>query len=751
MLVFGSDKLYKKIKQLINNPTININHQLTVQNIELLPDRDKFKIVVVCLDKKTEFSDYYPILCKIFTNSYFVVLSDTSDIQKVAAYIRLGAYTVVDYKKLDELVSVIENLSDRIINKVSGSTIFNINPLVFKKLLEQVEYIAVQGYDNRGNVVYWNKGSQNLYGYTPKEVKGKNVSDLIIPTHLKTIVVDEIGEITKKNLINPARNITLKHKGGYDVVVTSYYTIIETLPGVKEIFFIDIDQTQEANIQKGVEIEKAYLKSLFESSPLAIVVLNNNDLLIDCNKHFELLFGYSKSEATGKNLTDLIVPNTLKDEGIMITNMVAGGETTYHETVRKNKSGKLIDVSIIGKPVVIDEKQIAVLGIYQDIGTRKESERALTIAKEKAESSDNIKSVFLKNISHEIRTPLNGIMGFASLLTNNDISIGTRKDYNNMLQQSCDRLLKTITNYIDASLLMSNNIVPRFTEVALDRLIFDTHENYYEIVDSKQITFSMSLPENSHAYSLKTDPDLLKKIINHLLDNAIKYTAEGLITLGFDIDNKYLKIFVEDTGIGIPLYETDKLFRPFSRIDDQKTPQYDGSGLSLSVSKNIANLINGEILFDSTFGKGSRFEIVFERKHVSETGKSDPIKSTANISAGNSAILIADDDKISRILLERILTSMTNLPVFQAKNGKEAVQLMAENQNISLVFMDLKMPVMDGYEATRHIKQTKNKIAIVAVTAFTTEQEDIFDDYITKPYSTEQIVLTLKKFGISTP
>ncbi len=734
--------------------TYNVTRVATLPELAELSNKNDFDLVLGYCAENQELIEYARQLCKLVKHTTVIILTSETDIQKIIKCIHVGVHTVVNPNKSNELMDVVSQLFKHPQTNTSLRTGKTINPLVFRKLLEDIDHIAVQGYNSNGNVIYWNKGSEKLYGYSIDEVFGKNVLEIIIPEHFAHTVVSEIIEIMEKNIIPPPRNLTLKRKDGIEVNILSYYTLIENVFGQKEIFFIDIDQSLQVNITENLQTEKAYFESLFESSPLAIVVLDNNDCFIDCNQYFEQLFGYTKAESEGRRINELIVPDEMKDEGESLTSGVAKGQTIYKETIRKNKFGELIDVSIIGKPVFLKGSQISVLGIYQDITVRKESERALLMAKEKAESSDKLKTTFLNNISHEIRTPLNGIMGFANLIIKPNLSDQARLDYYHVLQNSCDRLLKTITNYMDASLLMSNYIAPHLKEVSLGSMIFDIYENYYDKVHGKGLGFSMHLPENSEDFIVKTDPEILRKIMLHLLDNAIKYTDEGRITLGFEFERNHLGLFVEDTGIGIPVEEQAKLFQHFSRIDNTDTPNYDGSGLSLSICKGLAKLLNSDVKVESGKGRGSKFSLVFNIEQVLINYDLSLKISEIRKIIENPVILVADDDQTSLMLLTRILKSKTDAKIIHAKNGREAVQLFQANPEVSCILMDLKMPYLNGYEATKQIKAINPDVPVIAVTAFAMvgDQKAAIDsgcdDYISKPFSIEQIAIILKKFGV---
>ncbi len=231
----------------------------------------------------------------------------------------------------------------------------------------------------------------------------------------------------------------------------------------------------------------------------------------------------------------------------------------------------------------------------------------LLASKEKAEASDRLKTSFLQTISHEIRTPMNGILGFASLLADAELSNSEKQEYIDLMKTSTDRLVNTITDYVNISLIYSSNIEVKYQPVRLMHLLYDVEKKFHKICAQKGLTIELSLPEQPLELTVITDPELLKIVLSHILGNAIKFTNAGTITFGFLMNPQIIEFFVKDTGIGINEETQNQIFEKFMQGDGSSTRNFEGSGLGLSICHGIVNLFGGEIRVDSTPGVGSTF------------------------------------------------------------------------------------------------------------------------------------------------
>ncbi len=775
-VISSSYEMFELIKQECETHSleIRVQHQRTLNNIVTAPTTEASDLIILH-EENTDTSAYLSFVEQNHSKP-IIVITDFPSMERAVLFMKSGAFSVIHSRNIPQIIEELTAL----FAKPKTENVKNFE--IFLKLIESVDYIAVQGYNKKGEVVYWSPGSEKLYGYLRSEAIGRRLDELIIPSNIKENPVSELSRIIENDIQSPVRELSLINKKGQKVnILTKYLTFDKEF-----IYFIDINFSLQNEVQKRLELERTYFETLFEYSPLAICVLDNDDRFISCNHQFEVLFGYSRNEIKGLRINDLIVPEHLRIEGEELTKKVAQSQSVYKETVRKNRFGNLIDVAIIGKPVMLEGNQISVLGIYQDISTRKEAERALIKAKQQAEANDRLKTTFLNNISHEVRTPLNGIIGFVNLLMAQNPDEKTKQNYYKIILDSCDRLLTTITNYIDASLLLSNNVTVNIAPIEPKKIILDLHSEYYDKIAAKNIDFIIQLPEatglsaqiapntyadrelkefpskgsnkvaseNKHnTLRLRTDEEIVKKIIAHLLDNAIKFTTKGKITLGLEIHDRQVCLFVEDTGIGIPKEDFDKLFRPFSKVEQNFNESHEGSGLSLSISRQLAYLLGADLTVESEVNQYTRFTLVFPEKLVEKHKLSKNLAHSFDTQNKNT-ILVVDDDPTSLLLLSKIVETSSHAKVIQAKNGRDAIQKVQEINDLACVFMDLKMPDVDGYETTRQIKAINSELPVIAVTAYTflgdhkLAMEAGCKGYVTKPYSISQIVSILKQLEI---
>ena len=242
----------------------------------------------------------------------------------------------------------------------------------------------------------------------------------------------------------------------------------------------------------------------------------------------------------------------------------------------------------------------------------------LRAAKNKAEESDRLKTSFLQTISHEIRTPMNGILGFASLLASSDLSSDEKKEYIDLMETSADRLINTITDYVDISLIASDTLEVKYHQVRLINFLYEIEMKFKKQCEDKGLTLDLLLPEQPFEFTLETDPELLRTVISHIMDNAIKFTLKGNISIGCLIHLSTVEFFVKDTGIGIHENARSQIFNKFTQIDGSNTRVFEGSGLGLSISKGILKFLGGEIHVESEIDKGSTFYFTLPHHNLSQ-------------------------------------------------------------------------------------------------------------------------------------
>lgn len=392
---------------------------------------------------------------------------------------------------------------------------------------------------------------------------------------------------------------------------------------------------------------------------------------------------------------------------------------------------------------------------------RKQYENNLKLAKERAEEADKLKSAFLANMSHEIRTPMNSIIGFSELITRKSIPPEKKDVYASYITNSSKSLLALIDDIIDFSKIEAKQVRVNKSSVKINLLIDEIFEFFQNSIDSTtnpNIKIIKQTAVDDDDFSIICDSSKVKQIINNLVNNAIKFTQKGQVELGYILPNNATILFyVEDTGIGIDKKMLDLIFEPFRQADDSATRKYGGTGLGLAISKRLAQLMGGRIWVDSEPTKGTTFFFSIpliipstSTKTINATQSRNTIRSLK----GNT-ILIAEDEDSNYMYLQEVL-SPTNINIIRATNGKEAIDMAINNPSISLILMDIQMPVINGYEATRQIKIIKPKIPIIAQTAYAMAEDRAkgiragCDDYLSKPIKASQLIDMVKQYlGIS--
>ncbi|PKQ61751.1 hypothetical protein BZG02_15140 [Labilibaculum filiforme] len=511
--------------------------------------------------------------------------------------------------------------------------------------------------------------------------------------------------------------------------------------------------SKRKSIEHQLNIETAYFEQLFENSPEAIVITDNKSKGLKINKQFTSLFGYTKEDLKGIVIDTLLADETKQDEAYNLNYLTSKGQLVEIETVRKCKDGSLIDVSIMGNPIEVNGKQIAIFGIYRDITDRKEYEKHLREAKNKAEESDKLKSAFLANMSHEIRTPMNHILGFTEIITCQEVNDSERQEYGALIKQSGINLLQLINNIIDLSKIECKQIKLFPFEISVNTVLSELYEKYYLYKNNNQkshLILKIQKSLNDEDSIIYTDPNRLEQLLSNLIENAIKFTNDGFIEFGYYLkDENKIEFFVSDTGIGIPKQSLENVFQSFRQMDGSDTRQYSGTGLGLTISSRLAEILGGSIRVESEEQKGTCFYV--NLPYNRDTSKIEIAENIEKITYDwkGKSILIVDDERNNFSYFKASLAK-TNAELLWAKNGSEAVEI-CQSIAIDLVLMDIQMPIMNGYDATREIKAFNSQIPIIGQTAFFQKEykQKVIasgcDDYLSKPIKMSKLLDSIEK------
>ncbi|MGE0088803.1 MAG: ATP-binding protein [Bacteroidales bacterium] len=533
----------------------------------------------------------------------------------------------------------------------------------------------------------------------------------------------------------------------YEISIVVPIIIDTTFAGV---FGVDINLDGLLKILKPVKLYKSGYLCLIANSGVIVshadtsfikknisdIISKNEVQTYEAIKQGKELALETISEFTGEKVFRYFYPIS-SSENIKPWSMMV--EIPIEEATTRSKQLLYIafGILIVGLSLLL----YLVINIYE----RKKYEQEILTAKRKAEESNRLKTAFLNNISHEIRTPLNGILGFSELLIDSDLDDEHAVVYKNIIHNSSNQLLSIISNIIELSKIQSSKVERIIKEFEINNAIQKVVDSFKPAINEKGLKLILNISENNKNKFIRTDEDKFKQVLSYLINNAIKFTEKGSIEVGFfDQESTYL-FYVMDTGIGIKPENYNNIFKYFNQEDSTMTRNFGGLGVGLSITKSYVDLLGGSIRFESEVGKGTTFYFNLPNLQLN----TDDIKNRSNkVSKKHTyTILIVEDEKTNYILLNEILVS-SGVKTIWAQNGEEAVKLCKLDDSIKLIFMDIKMPVMNGFEAAQLIKSDRKDIPIIALTGNYTTQEVgdkiCFDSIITKPFKKEDLIRVLK-------
>ncbi len=368
-------------------------------------------------------------------------------------------------------------------------------------------------------------------------------------------------------------------------------------------------------------------------------------------------------------------------------------------------------------------------------------------ATKKAEESSNLKTAFLNNISHEFRTPMNSILGFTEMLTHSDITNEQKRSYALWVEKSSKQLLDIVTDIIEISQVQQGQVVTHKEKCDLEKIIEHATEKAKKKIGNKKITLDAHLDLDSP--QIYSDCHKLNRSLDHLLDNAVKFTPDGKIDLSCTLKNNELKITIIDSGIGIPSEIQDIIFDPFRQAEIGSMRNYGGSGLGLTLVKSYIDILGGTISLESNPGKGSTITLILPVTPV--MSKTDIFEQAPNMNVlKGKHILIVEDEEVNYLYLHEVLKDHEMI-INYANNGLEAINICKNKPELDLVLMDLKMPTMNGYDATKAIRNFRKDIPIIAQSAYDlaiapeTADKTLFSDFISKPIREDDLLKIINK------
>jgi PAS domain S-box-containing protein len=375
----------------------------------------------------------------------------------------------------------------------------------------------------------------------------------------------------------------------------------------------------------------------------------------------------------------------------------------------------------------------------------------LKTTKAQAELSDRLKTAFLANISHEVRTPLNGIVGFAELLTQESLTPEKTKAYFGQIDQNSQRLLNTVTDIVDASLLQTQQVKLYPTAFNFHTFIKELCQGFEASLLPHQHTFSLAFDPKADELTIEADQTKLKQIVRHLLENARKFTPSGSIQVGYSLNDSRIEVTIKDSGIGIAETHLQAVFEPFTQVETQDSTKTSGSGLGLTLSKGLAELMGGYLRLESILGQGTTVFLGLPIKPAQNSIANKPLATKPKELPKQLLKVLLAEDENSNFEFVKMALQGTDVHLFHATNGAVAVEMVKTHPNFNLVLMDIKMPVMDGVEALYAIRQFNPSLPVVALTAYAMAHDEDrirnagFDDYYLKPIRRTDLISAIEK------
>jgi PAS domain S-box-containing protein len=590
-------------------------------------------------------------------------------------------------------------------------------------------------------------------GYTRDEVIGKWFGDFL-PRKEQDSFREQFSKFKNDGRIHC--EFEMIHKKGHKLFVAFEGKIAyDQNGGFKQTHCIIQDVTSRKRIEDELLKSEALFKSVVQNLIDVTILTDEKGIVTFISHQCKRVLGYQESDFLGKVFPDIIYPEDKIKCHDEWENVFFHGKELREFVYRIiDGQNKVRWISHSATMVKSNGDSLGMQNTIRDITEHKKTEIELISAKEKAEESERLKSAFLANMSHEIRTPMNGIIGFTQLLKEPGLTIDEQRDYINTIEKSGNRMLNTINDIIDVSKIESGLITIEINELDITQLLGDLYKFFKPEADMKGLQFSFSSLLIDDEAIIYTDIEKINSILTNLIKNAIKFTNTGSIEFGCEKKEEYYEFYVKDTGVGIPQKQKRIIFDRFRQGSESHIRNYEGAGLGLAISKSYAEMLHGRMWVESEVGTGSIFYFIIPcipGSNESRKGKETVSTRYKPFQVKTLKILIAEDDETSHYLLTLILKKM-NHTVVHARTGLQAIDACLANPGLDLIMMDTKMPEIDGYEATRRIRQFNKDIVIIAQTAFgfLGERDKAIaagcNDYISKPIHKDLLFKLIQKY-----
>lgn len=616
------------------------------------------------------------------------------------------------------------------------------------RILFEYTSIAYQSLDQNGCLLDVNDEWQFMMGYEKEEVLGRPFGDFWCDD-MRHLFVSLFHKFKSAGSVANLE-LPLKTKEGQTITVLVSGRIQQDCHGkfLRSHCIVHDITDRKRNAEK--------YKTIIERSNNGFWIIDLQGRFLDVNDAYCEMTGYKQEELLSMSISDVEVDEDQDVVGRHINSIMESGQDVF-ETRHRKKDGQIIHVEVCANYTSQDN------GFYfvflRDITERKIAEQALKEAKKEAESAAKAKSEFLANMSHEIRTPLNAILGFGEILSEDDLT----QDQHESVKTICSsgkHLLQVVNDVLDFSKMEAGKLNIQKQCCSLDELLGFIESMAQPFVSEKLLTFSIRRSKEVPSH-IVTDESRLQQCLINLVNNAIKFTQEGYVVVDVHLcdrsGQKTICFDVKDTGIGIAPDRQQAIFDSFVQAHDNTAKKYGGTGLGLTITRRLTELLGGEFKLQSEPDKGSVFSIELplldeavcdsEAMSLLQYRSTNPVDLSAQF---NGIVLVAEDVKANQKLMDILLSKM-GLEVFLANDGQEVLDRVSE-QSYDLIFMDIQMPNMDGYEATRILRDQGCRLPIVALTANAMKGDAKkcldagCDDYLAKPIDRQSLIQMIAKY-----
>lgn len=616
--------------------------------------------------------------------------------------------------------------------------------------------------NDKGKIDFVNTKFTSFMQYTEQEVIGRNPR-IFNPQHLPGEEYEQMWETLQSGKLWHGENQNRKKDGTLfwenvsisplmdeNGIISNYILIMEDISEKKKMLDDLIIAKEKA--EESEEIFDQFMKH----SPFYVFFKDDKIRPVRLSHNYENMLGLPMNELLGKTMFELF-PSELAKKMVEDDLRILSENQVFE--IEEEFNGKYF--TTIKFPIRMNGKPRFLAGFTLDNSERKQSElilkeknEQLIKAIEKAKESDRLKTAFLANMSHEIRTPMNGILGFTELLKTPDLSGIEQQEFIYLIRKSGERMLNIINNIIDISKIESGQMEVSYSTTDINEQIEYLYSFFRTETDQKGLKIFSSVTLPSALAKIKTDKEKVYAILTNLVKNAVKFTPAGSIRFGYELKKDTLEFFVQDTGVGIPQEQQEFIFERFRQGNESLARKHEGAGLGLSITKAYVEMLGGKIWVESEYRKGSAFyftipyqveneEITVPQTIVSTQTDKEPYRKLK--------ILIAEDDEFSAMLITKTIQPFCK-ELFVAGNGAEAIEELRKYPDIDLVLMDISMPVMDGYEATKEIRSFNKDVVIIAQTAYGLmgDKEKAIavgcNDHISKPIRNKDLYVLIRKY-----